>query len=495
MTAQRLPAAAALYVDGITYTYAQLRAVANGLARIFTELGLSNKQARIGVCCGKSVAGYASLLAIMEEGCVYVPINHEFPTARINEILLAAELSLLVAVPDLLGNFPADAGLFRVVFENGKWQMPDLASCPTTPTPMPTGDGAYLLFTSGTSGTPKGILVGHSNLIACVEHLAKVVPLTEEDRLAQFAPLNFDISLGDVFLCWTFGACVCAPARSDVYYPPPFLERAKITVWSSVPTLANNVRYLGLLGRAEFKSIRLSLFCGEPLPVSLAKDWLASIPGSQLVNLYGPTEATIYATFHFFDGNTAPDQSFVPIGSPFPSVLTDIAKDPDSNPDMVRGELLLGGSQVPSRYWNADQTTNQAFSTDSDGNNWYRTGDQVEVDAIGVMHYVGRLNRQIKINGHRIELGEIETIVTDVAKCAACAVVPLLQEDGRCEEIVAFCLGLNVPPSEVLRMSRLRLPHYAVPARVILLNELPVNASGKTDYGHLQKMALMENRE
>ena len=304
------------------------------------------------------------------------------------------------------------------------------------------------------------------------------------DRFTQFSELSFDVSIADIFLCWKAGACLYIPPFAELMSPVEFTARHQLTVWSSVPTLANNVRALGALKPHSLSSLRVSYFCGEALPAALTRQWQEAAPACVIINFYGPTEAAIFSTFYVYDQRSFPAEDIVPLGRPLSGFQSRILHE-DSAPEGV-GELLLAGPQVVTGYWNNEAATKKAFvqlpDDEQSGRVWYRTGDRVSLNRQNDFIFHGRCDRQVKMRGYRIELDEVEAVIRRVTDADLVAVIPVYAKDGRCEDIVAFCDNGFATEDEIKQRCSVFLPAYMVPRRIIRLEEFPRSANGKLDY-------------
>jgi amino acid adenylation domain-containing protein len=296
-------------------------------------------------------------------------------------------------------------------------------------------DTAYLLFTSGSTGVPKGVAVSQSNAVAYMEYAAKRFGIHGRDRCSQNFDLTFDLSVHDLFTCWDAGATLC-PYAEQTLTPATLVEEKKLTVWFSVPSVAMFASKLGLLEPGAFPTLRWSLFCGEALSSSLAAAWQAAANNSILENLYGPTEATIAITYYRWDSATSPAEcvrGLVPIGWPFDgqqvcAVNEDLAPVPFGE----SGELCLGGSQVTRGYLNDPEKTAKSFVRlkHTGDQVWYRTGDLVRQDERGCLFYLGRRDFQVKVNGYRVELQEIDLVLREAARTELAVAIPWPLSDG-----------------------------------------------------------------
>ncbi|WP_437601991.1 amino acid adenylation domain-containing protein [Sorangium sp. So ce590] len=495
-SAARYPDRPAVHAAGAWVTYAALRDRKREIAGRLRARGLGGAGVTVGLLAEKGAEAYAGLLGIMESGNIYVPLSPRSPRARLATIVEEARLTALIvdgasagAAVDLLATsarpplvIPAEPGAPAIAGPGG--------ALPGPPDDVPRRPGdpyAYLLFTSGSTGRPKGVGITHANGRALIDALAAEIQTTPDDRFTQFAELSFDFSIGELFLCWQAGGCVFVPSFHEALMPRSFIQRHRITVWSSVPTLANNLKVLRALRPGVFDSLRWSLFCGEALPSQLAEAWQAAAPSCRIVNLYGPTEVTVFATLYFYDPSAPPAAEIVPLGRPLAPVRTFI--EPGS------GELLLAGAQVAPGYWRDSAATARSFVTlagDPGGLVWYRTGDRAGTDERSDLVFLGRCDDQVKVRGRRVELREIEGVLRRVTAVDLVAVVPIRAVSGLCEDVVAYVNRLDGTDDEVRARCRSYLPEYMVPRRIFVLAEFPLNESGKIDHRALAERAAEE---
>jgi amino acid adenylation domain-containing protein len=514
-SSDQYPDRPALEVDGQSLTYSELRGRATAVAATLQRRALANGPALTAVFAARTATAFAGVLGGLLRGHGYVPLNPKFPAARnqsmleragctaivvdaeranvLEELLEGVERSLLIVAPDLddVSQLAAKLPMHTVL---GAADMEPASAWVETPVD-PDGIG-YLLFTSGSTGQPKGVMVAHRNVVAFVDAMTDRYGIDETDRLSQTFDLTFDLSAFDMFVAWDRGACLCCPPEAALMSPGQFIRDAELTVWFSVPSTGVFMRRLGALKPDSFPSLRWSLFCGEPLPAEVAKAWALAAPASQVENLYGPTELTIACMLYRWDSDRSPhecEHGVVAIGVAYPGMRTLVVDEAlrEVAPG-ESGELLLTGPQVTLGYWKDPERTAAAFVVPpGEEVTFYRTGDRVRRPvAEQPMTYLGRVDHQIKILGHRVELGEVEAALRDESGVDAVVAVGWPKTASGANGIVAFIGDLEVDAPVVLEAVRSRLPAYMVPRRIHRLAELPLNANGKFD-----RRALLERLE
>jgi amino acid adenylation domain-containing protein len=485
------PRRTALVIDGEAWSYAELLAAARTIANAFPSQVDGQAQPVTAVMAQRHVSAYAGILAARLSGHAYVPLNVNHPPARNAKILrrsgasrvICGELAgqALQAVLDAGDRPPDSVGVVRC--GDGKDDYDAAGTGGDWPASRQDrlDDLAYILFTSGSTGEPKGVPIRNSELES---YLAAAGPLVEprpDDRFSQTFDLTFDLSVHDLFLSWEHGATLVVASERELRMPSAYIRRHGITCWFSVPSLAYQVRLQEDLGPGVFPDLRLSLFCGEALPAVVAREWAQAAPNSRVENWYGPTEATI-ACSRYVLGDEAIDEDTVPIGTAFAGMQllvlgADLAACAPGDP----GELFLSGAQLAAGYLNDPGRTRASFLTLPDGKRAYRTGDRAVLGADGNVRFLGRVDNQVKVRGYRIELGEIEAALRSAAggKNAVALAWP-----GGAEIATSVVAALECPTADVAaihaQLGR-ALPEYMVPAMIFCLSEFPKNASGKVD--------------
>jgi D-alanine--poly(phosphoribitol) ligase subunit 1 len=516
------PTRAALVVHGRPWSYIELDSQCRQIEAALQAAGVAGKRAKVGLLYGRSTFTYAAIIAIMRSRNVYVPLNPKLPAERLLRIIEDAQIevmildatdeipgavvtalrradSLKLVIPqgahgESLMSTPLEAHE-HVVFQVGEYDSEENGGGTTSRADAVTpADVAYIIYTSGSTGVPKGVTITHHSACSCIEKSYRSFETTAGDRFTQFSALSFDVSILDLFLCWKSGAALCVPEEWEVLAPLKFAISQGITVWSSVPSLANIMLKLGLLRSNALQGVRLALFCGEALPGELAHAFLTAAPGCRVFNLYGPTECTIFATYHEYDLQRDRSYGTVPIGSPLSGLRCMLVDEGRVvNGTEAAGELWISGDQLALGYWNNPTATQAAFvrfpASDATADLWYRTGDLASRDGEGGLEFRGRLDRQVKLRGHRIELQEIESALRDVIGCTLVAVVPMRDPGGICNEIVAYCDSMKADEAAIKASCLDKIPRYMVPDRIMKLDVFPFSDHGKVDYRELTRRA------
>ena len=459
---------------------------------------------RVLIFAQRTRVAYTAIVGALLADMAYVPLNPRFPIERNRLIARSADADLLVCDRRSLDKIKKDPdavwsclAVYCLSFDGEDpvlglvWDNRTRAST----APEPAGDPlAYLMFTSGSTGKPKGVPVSQRNVASYLTTVRSLVSPQPSDRFVQVVDLTFDLSVHDMLLCWASGACLYSVPEGATLLADRFAIEHELTMWHSVPSTAAMIKQNTGLPAGSLPSLRVSIFCGEALPKSVARDWQAAACNCELYNFYGPTEATIACTGYRWRADEDVGPGAVPLGNPFAG-LRAIAVDKDSKvarPGEL-GELCLQGTQVVSGYWRADDLTQERFVTipDEDGR-WYRTGDIVDYVPGTGFNFRGRVDQQIKVRGYRVELQEIESCIRDASGSAMVAVIPWpVSESEGVMGLVAFIAPTPVGTDEILTACRRTLAPYMVPHRVVITDDFPFNANGKLDVRALANSPLL----
>ncbi len=505
-SAAEFPERPALSAAGETVSYAELRERALRIAATIQADADRSGPPLTAVFGYRTPTAFAGILGALMAGHGYVPLNRTFPATRTRRMLESAGCRSLIvdsaSMPDLdallksvdkpllvlLPDLHDVSSLAKQWTRHSFFGRAELASASDWRIPEVDPNAiAYLLFTSGSTGIPKGVMVAHRNVRAFVDYMVDRYEVDENDRFSQMFDTTFDLSVFDMFVCWERGASLHCPSQKDIVSPGRFLREAELTIWFSVPSTAVFMKRLGLLKPGRYPSLRLSLFCGEPLPASIATAWLEAAPQSALENLYGPTELTIACTLYRWHPETSPQESelgIVAIGSPYPQMRALVVDEElrEVEPGQT-GELLMTGPQMTLGYWNDQQKTGAAFVTPrGHAEIYYRTGDRVRRPVGDApMTHLGRVDAQVKIRGHRVELGEIEAVVRRLSGFDGVIAVAWPETQSGYDGVEVFVEG-DIADIAALRAAvAAELPDYMVPKRIHVREQLPKNVNDKYD--------------
>ncbi|HVR98703.1 MAG TPA: amino acid adenylation domain-containing protein, partial [Thermoanaerobaculia bacterium] len=473
--AARTPSAVALETESESWTYRRVVGSARLLARRLRELGVG-PDVVVGLCAERSPSMVVGMLAVLEAGGAWLPLDPAYPAERLGFLLDDAEARVLLAQEHLLDRVPAE-GRSVVLLEEARWDAgEDMGQ--RLKTGVDPRNLAYVIYTSGSTGTPKGAMLTHRGICNRLRWAKKVYGIDARDRFLQKASIGFDVSVWECFAPLISGArlALAAPGmQGDAPYLVRALREHRITHIDFAPSML--AAFLAEDDVETCVSLRQIYAGGETLPPELRDRTLARLPGVALDNTYGPTEVTIDTTRWVCAPGQEPHR--VAIGRPIGNHRLYVV-DPELRPVPVgvAGELLVGGAGVSRGYLRRPGLTAERFVPDpfggQPGERLYRTGDRVCWLPDGSLDFLGRLDHQVKIRGFRIELGEIEAAL--VALPGVRDAVVVMRES----RLVAYVVS-DAPTEELRQSLRERLPDYMVPSAFVALSELPVTPNGKVD--------------
>jgi amino acid adenylation domain-containing protein len=478
--ANRTPEAIAVRAGTKSFTYRELQERSNELARHLIAVGAGPGRA-VAVCMERSVDLLAALLAVLQSGAHYIPLDPRNPAKRILTILEESQPAAILCDTSVAETVIRTLKLRTAPLLFADQTIPRTASLPSLPSHYQPDSLAYTIYTSGTTGKPKGVRVTHGSLMNFIHAMQNEPGIRKSTRALGVAPVSFDIAGLDMFLPLSVGATLIMATRDEALDPfrlARLIKEHDVTLMQATPATWRMLVTTGWQGKRNLKMI-----CGgEALPLELANDLLQL--GGELWNCYGPTETTIWSGVV----RLKPDSPLVPIGPPIANTsfyVMDEAGRP--LPPGVPGELYIGGAGVSPGYLNRPELTAQRFVpdtfSDSADSFLFRTGDLVRLIDGNNLEFFGRLDHQIKLRGFRIELGEIESILR--AYPAVVDAVTILREDLPGEpRLVAYVTG---PSHDSLDLEALKkhaaafLPEYMLPSEIVRLERLPLSSSGKID--------------
>ncbi|MGC4060227.1 MAG: amino acid adenylation domain-containing protein [Aquabacterium sp.] len=481
--AQQRPDATALIFGDQQWSYAQFNQRANQLAHHLIALGVG-PDVKVGIAVERSIEMVVSLLAVLKAGGAYVPLDPDYPSERLAYMIEDSRIKLLLTQSHLAGKLPQQSSVAMLALD----QL-DL-------TGQPTGNPgrsvhpeslAYVIYTSGSTGKPKGVAIAQGPLAMHVQSIGQAYGMTPEDRELQFASINFDGAHERTWVPLAFGAALM-PRDKDIWTVQRTcaeIARHRITIACFTPSYLHQLAELMGEGASRLP-IRSYTVGGEAMSRASFDFVQQVLKPPRIVNGYGPTETVITPMIAKAYPDTRFDAAYMPIGSPVGERQCHIL-DTDLNPvpQGVAGELYIGDSGLARGYLNRSGLTAERFVADpfnTAGGRLYRTGDLACWRTDGQIDYLGRVDHQVKVRGFRIELGEIEAQLLAVPSVSEAVVV--VQPTALGPQLVAYIAGQGeqAPDSTALRQHLTRtLPDYMVPAAIVAMHALPLNANGKVD--------------
>lgn len=490
-SAARTPDAVAVIDDHGDMTYAELDRRANQVARLLRSLGVRPGD-RVGLHLPRTSEAMIGVYGVLAAGAAYVPLPLGTPPSRLRTIAVDAGIRLVLAAHADIDRLLAELGgpgssVTEVVATQAAAELPG----ESLETAIDPDDLAYVLYTSGSTGAPKGVMISHRNALSFVDWAAQEFQVTGADRLANHAPLHFDLSVFDVFAAAWAGAAVVPVPAGTAAFPAvlaEFIRERQITVWYSVPSALNLLVSRGRLHAGDLPGLRMVLFAGEVYPVPQLRQAMEALPNARFYNLYGPTETNV-CTYYPVPRPLPEECAALPIGMPLPGVDL-CAETDDARAAGVgeTGELCVRGATVMRGYLGDPARTAQVLrpAADEPGTPAYHTGDLVTRDAEGQWHFLGRRDSQIKTRGYRVELGEVERALAThpaVLECAAIAV-----PDEKFGHLIAAFVVLReeMTTARLTAHCRTVLPSYMVPWQMRTTSALPRTTTDKIDYRRLK---------
>jgi amino acid adenylation domain-containing protein len=459
---------------------------------------------RVGVLMRKSLDTPIAFQAVLRSGAVYVPADPLAPPGRAAFIFHDCGSAAVVVDEDLADGLRRELdGLgsrarLVVVPRRTTTQPSTIAAIQApgsaAPVPRQPRDLAFLLYTSGSSGRPKAVVITHRNVVDFVDWCSDTFSLTPSDKIATQSPLQFSLTVFNLYAAWKHGASVVLIDEQTARVPQllaPVIDERQITIWFSTPTILSLLAHSGELSRIRSQSLRLILYGGEPFPAGSLQALRAQLPGPRYFHILGSTETHMISAYELPKNEPITPSVPVPIGRVCDRFVSRIVDDNGQDVPMgVDGQLCLAGPGVTPGYWKSPADRLRAFFTDARGGRWYRTGDIVTVRPDGNLVYRGRRDRLIKKRGNRIELGEIETCLHRNADVVEAAVIAVADGEGGMQ-VQAFVVPRNGSTVTIIGLKThcaKFLPQYMIPDVFVLRGSLPRTSTGKIDFPALKGM-------
>lgn len=468
------------------------QAIAREVIKIKKEKALLRGKFPAVIYMEKGLEVLVSFVGIAYSGCFYSPIDVEMPKSRVNKILEVLKPQVVITTKELAKHFECfDYWGSYIIYEEVYAEETDKELVADAMQQIIDTDLLYVLFTSGSTGMPKGVSITHRAVIDYIDWVTDTFSITENDRFGNQAPFYFDNSILDIYSCVKTGATLYIIPQKLFFQPVPLLEYIKknmITTIFWVPSALCVISKLKALRNVDLTTtLKRVLFCGEVMPNKQLNIWRKFLPDVTYANLYGPTEITDACTYYIVNRNFSDDEP-LPIGIPMKNTEVFVLNDQDQlvNNNEI-GELCVRGTSLSMGYYNNSEKTQEVFVQNPLNKAVpeiiYRTGDLVKYNDYGEIIYISRKDFQIKHLGHRIELGEIETAVSSLKEITLCC---CLYNEAK-QKIVLF-IDADITMEQIKEQIKKLLPEYMIPGKVIYLENMPINANGKIDRVKLKEL-------
>ncbi|MFW2405974.1 MAG: amino acid adenylation domain-containing protein [Gammaproteobacteria bacterium] len=508
-SAEHRPDSAAIRCRGNEMSYAMLAEQSNRLAHMLADRGVERGD-RVGVLMNKCVECAVAIHGIMKAGAAYVPLDPAAPSGR--HVFVARDCGIrhLVseprkqrAVAALSSEHELDSVIgceVEDVFSSSFAALESFEHRRPPDVQTMEQDLAYVLYTSGSTGVPKGIMHTHRSGLAWAEVTVDVYGITHQDRISNYAPLHFDLSTLDYFGGALAGATTVMVPEEVTKLPASLaalVADERLTILYTVPLALTQLARAGSIGQLDTGALRWILFGGEQMPPKYLAELMRQLPHARFCNVYGPTETN--GCTHFVIDPDYPHDRPVPIGAPYPNVEARVL-DPNDRDVAVGevGELIIRAPTLMRGYWSRDDLNARCslYRDDLPGipDRFHRTGDLVSETGEGTYRFIGRKDRQIKSRGCRVDLDEVEAILLGFERVSEAAVFPVPDETGHLLiESAVIAAGDGLSESDLRYTLKSRLPPYALPVRIDIVDELPRTSTGKVDRVTLAKSATERN--
>ncbi|MBD2440161.1 non-ribosomal peptide synthetase [Nostoc sp. FACHB-110] len=487
---EKTPDKVAIIWENQQLTYRELNQRVNQLANYLQSLGVI-PETLVGICVQRSLEMVVGILAILQAGGAYVPIDPANPQERIAYILEDTQTQILLTQERLLDKLPEFT--VKTIFLDTEWAEISTQSTECPDNEVQPDNLAYIIYTSGSTGKPKGVMIEQRSLTNFTQMAAQIYNITAQDRILQFASISFDTAVEEIFPCLSQGATLVLRTEEMLLSPNNFWEdcqKYQITILNFPTAYWHYLTAELTPNDARIpEGLKLVIIGGEQAQIEQVQRWkqaIANFPHPpKLVNGYGPTEGTVTTSFYYFGDK---EEVLVPIGKPLPNAQVYIL---DANlqplPIGVAGELHIGGAGLARGYLNRPELTAEKFIDYAfDGyspTRLYKTGDLARYRDDGNLEFLGRIDNQVKIRGFRIELGEIETLLMQHPQVRV-SVVTVREDKPQNQQLVAYIIPQSeqISKRELRQFLKQKLPDYMLPNAWVMLDAFPLTTNNKIDY-------------
>ncbi len=509
-SARQRPQKEAIRFQGKSLAYTQLETLTNQVAQTLHSVGIRRGD-RVGIYVHKSLASVISVFGILKAGGIYVPLDPNTPVKRLAFITRNCDMNVLLTSTQKLSEvsqfFSAGATLHSILLTDDEYESvtlpeavklitwPDILAhdmAPLADVGVVETDLAYILYTSGSTGDPKGVMISHRTIFTFIDWCYETFNMTADDRVTSHAPLHFDLSTFDIYATIKAGGTIVLVPETLSIFPvrlADLLQNERITITYLVPSILSLMVNYGKLDAHDFSTLRMILFAGEVFPIKYLRQLVDVIPHPDYYNLYGPTETNVCTYYKVQPRDVAPERTQpVPIGKACENMEVFAVNEQGTlvTGPGEEGELWARGSCVAQGYWGDSEKTAKGFVPNSFQPHFneiaYRTGDIVCLAEDGVNWiYIGRRDHMIKSRGYRIELGEIEAAIYSHEAVKETAVVAIPDEllGNRIKAFVVPIEKSNLTEKELESHYVRQLPRYMIPESIEFRNDLPKTSSGK----------------
>lgn len=465
-------------------SYNQFRQDVLNVTTWLNQLGIGKGHC-VAVLLPKCLEYTQSIFGVISAGAAYVPLDTSNPASRLDKILGNAQPSLIISTLRYSEHLKTRVPIFNIeLTSDGKGLINKIemdGSCPEPPN-VSLDDLAAILFTSGSTGQPKGVQLTHRNVGAFVTWAIKTFRITEQDRLISMAPFHFDLSTLDLFATVSAKACVHLIDEASLNFPAVMchaMHTQGTTICYAAPSIWRMMLSHGRLGQVNLSTLRLALFAGEVFPVAALRNLMNALPSPEYYNLYGPTETNVCTYYHL---PVVPEETVtsIPIGRACEHLDVFILDELGNRLGAGQtGEICVRGSAVTPGYHNMVELS-QSVRVDGHVDS-YRTGDLGYFDESGLLYYKGRRDNQVKIRGNRIELSEIESVIGAYPAVAECMVKFEPRGENDCKLIAYVVRTAECEDEDIFIQCRKHLPAIAIPQEIVFMDSFPHTSTGKID--------------